>query len=443
MEMDSTHLLLVFFFFFFFSLPLPSTSTSPFPSSALPTKSGYLPISSTSSVFFAFYEAQRPLTPLLSTPLLVWLQGGPGCSSMLANFFELGPFLVSPSAPTLRPNHFSWNRRFGLLFIDSPLGTGFSVVANSTFIPRDQPTIAAHLFTAIDSFISSNNFRARPFYLTGESYAGKYIPAAGYYILKKNSQVPRSRRINLKGVAIGNGMTHPVAQVGTHAASAYFTGFINVKQKAYLEQLQSEAIRLTLNEQWATASDARATALNWLQNATGLATLYDFTKKKPYQSQMVAMFLNNDEVREALGVAKGVTWEACSSEVGKAMHDDMMKSVKFEVEELVKKRRVLLYQGVYDLRVGLVSTEAWMKEMEWEGLESFLKADRVVWKVNGELAGYVQRSGSLSHVVVHGAGHLVPADQGAISQVMIEDWVLETGLFIDAKEEVLRLRRSY
>ncbi|XP_072966835.1 serine carboxypeptidase-like 50 [Typha angustifolia] len=442
MEMESAHLLLLFLLFS--SLPLPSTPTSPFPSSALPTKSGYLPISSSSSLFFAFYEAQHPLTPLSSTPLLVWLQGGPGCSSMLGNLFELGPFLVSPGAPpTLHSNPFSWNRRFGLLFIDSPLGSGFSVAANSTLIPRDQPTIAAHLFAAIDSFISSNSFRARSLYLTGESYAGKYIPAAGYYILNRNSQLPKSRRINLKGVAIGNGLTHPIAQVGTHAASAYFTGLINERQKAYLDQLQSEAISLTLDEKWAAASDARSKVLNWLQNATGLATLYDLTKKKPYQTEAVAVFLNNDEVREALGVPKGVTWEECSIEVGAVMHEDVMKSVKFEVEELIKKSRVLLYQGVYDLRDGVVSTEAWMKEMDWEGLASFLKAERVVWKVDGELAGYVQRSGSLSHVVISGAGHLVPADQGASSQVMIEDWVLETGLFSKAKKEMPRLRRSY
>ncbi|XP_010926697.1 serine carboxypeptidase-like 50 [Elaeis guineensis] len=446
MEMESTLFFLLCFLPF---LLLPATPTTLFPQDALPTKSGYLPINATTcnssaALFYAYYEAQHPLSPLTHTPLLIWLQGGPGCSSMLGNLFELGPWLVATDKPTLSSNPAAWNRRFGLLFIDSPLGTGFSTAANPDDIPRDQPTIAKHLWGALQSFLSSNSsFKTRPLYLTGESYAGKYIPAAGYYILQQNSQLPMSLRINLKGVAIGNGLTHPVAQVATHAASAYFTGLINERQKGYLEELQGIAMKLTLEEKWSEASDARGHVLQRLQNMTGLATLYDVTKKKPYESDMVGVLLNKDEVKEALGVAKGVVWEECSETVGSVLHEDVMKSVKFMLEELVRKSRVLLYQGIYDLRDGVVSTEAWMKEMEWDGLENFLKAERKVWKVNGELAGYVQRWGSLSHVVVSGAGHLVPADQGQSSQAMIENWVLEKGLFSEARKEAPGLRRAY
>lgn len=77
----------------------------------------------------------------------------------------------------------------------------------------------------------------------------------------------------------------------------------------------------------------------------------------------------------------------------------------------------------------MVSTEAWVKTMKWEGIGRFLMAERKIWKVNGELAGYVQKWGSLSHALVLGAGHLVPADQPLNSQAMIEDWVLDRGVF--------------
>nr|AFK45243.1 unknown [Lotus japonicus] len=106
-----------------------------------------------------------------------------------------------------------------------------------------------------------------------------------------------------------------------------------------------------------------------------------------------------------------------------------MKSVKYMVEDLVRKSRVLLYQGQYDLRDGVVQTEAWVKTMKWEGIEQFLNAERKIWKVNGELAGYVQNWKSLTNAVVLGAGHLLPTDQAVNSQVMIEDWVLERGSF--------------
>lgn len=113
-----------------------------------------------------------------------------------------------------------------------------------------------------------------------------------------------------------------------------------------------------------------------------------------------------------------------------ALYEDNMKSVKYMVELLVKRSKVLLYQGQFDLWDGVYSTEAWVKTLQWEEIGNFLSADRKVWKVNGdELSGYVQKWESLSHVVISRAGHLVPADQPLNSQAMIEGWILETGLF--------------
>ncbi|XVE85407.1 hypothetical protein DITRI_Ditri17bG0088800 [Diplodiscus trichospermus] len=420
------------------SLLYPSTSTPLFPKEALPTKSGYFPINPAtgSAIFYSFYEAQTPTSPLSETPLLIWLQGGPGCSSMMGNLFELGPWLVVPSNMqnvdhlSLKRNPGSWNRIFGLLFLDNPIGTGFSIASTPQEIPRDQDSVAKHLFAAITSFTSLDPlFKHRPIYITGESYAGKYVPAIGYYILNKNPQLPVSQRVNLRGVAIGDGLTDPITQVATHAVNSYYSGLINERQKGKLEEAQREAVELVKIGNWSEATNARNKVLNMLQNMTGLATLYDFTKKKPYQTSFATKFLNIAEVKKALGVNQSMVYEECSDVVGAALHEDVMKSVKYMVEFLVKKSKVLLYQGLYDLKDGVVSTEAWMKTMEWEGIKEFLVADRVVWKVNGELAGYVQKWQSLTHVVVSGAGHLLPADQPLNAQAMIEDWVLEKGQF--------------
>ncbi|CAM0953543.1 unnamed protein product [Alopecurus aequalis] len=405
-----------------------------FPKEALPTSSGYLPIdpATNASLYHAFYEATDPLTPPPATPLLLWLQGGPGCSGLVGDLFEFGPYLVNGAS--LARNPFAWNRRFGLLFLDSPLGTGFSAAPSVSDIPRNQSVVAAHIIAALQSFFNgSPSLRARPFFLSGESYAGKYVPAASARIFEVNPTLPAGRRINLRGVAIGNGLTHPVAQVATHADSAYFTGLINARQKRELEALQATAVALTEAARWREAADARGKVLSWLQNATGLATLYDYAKQRPYATDAVGKFVNRAEVKAALGARRDVVWEECSDAVGAAMHEDVMKSVKPEVEALLRQTRVLLYQGIRDLRDGVVSQEAWMKDLRWGGLGAFQDADRAVWRTGSgeaqELAGYVQRSGALTHAVVYGAGHLVPADNGRATQEMIESWVTQTGLF--------------
>ncbi|KAL5553417.1 hypothetical protein UlMin_040818 [Ulmus minor] len=418
----------------------------PFPKQALPTKSGYLPINPTSnsSIFYTFYEAQNPISPLPQTPLLVWLQGGPGCSSMYGSFLELGPWQLvnnnstgSEPSLVLKPNPGSWNRIFGLLFLDNPIGSGFSIAAKSEEIPKNSHSVAQHLFIAINKFLEQNpSFRSRRLYIAGESYAGKYVPAIGYYIVKKNYQLWETRRINFGGIAIGNGLTDPITQVASHASNAYFTGLINTRQRAELEKLQDEAIRLVKLGKWREATEARYAVMESLRAMTGLATLFDFSKKAPYEIQMVTNFLQNKIVKKALKAKLFVGFDRCSEEVARALHDDTMKSVKYMVEFLVRKSKVLLYQGQFDLWDGVVSTEAWVKTMDWEEIDKFLMANRFVWKdEDGELIGYVQKWKNLSHVVVSRAGHLVPVDQPLNSQRMIENWVLDKGLFEDVSDQ--------
>uniref|UniRef100_A0A7N0UCR6 Carboxypeptidase n=1 Tax=Kalanchoe fedtschenkoi TaxID=63787 RepID=A0A7N0UCR6_KALFE len=354
---------------------------------------------------------------------------------MTGNFFELGPWRINPQTqdtqhPVLEPNPGSWNAIFGLLFLDNPIGTGFSIAATPESIPRDQETVAEHLHAAITKFVGLDPvFKSRPVYITGESYAGKYIPAIGSYILKMNALLSDSRRVNLGGVAIGNGLTDPATQVATHAVNAYFSGFINERQKAQLERAQLEAIDLVKKQNWSAATDARNRVLHMLTNMTGLATLYDFTRRAPYETGLVTQFLKSNETKQLLKANATIDWEECSGLVGDMLHPDVMKSVKDKVEYMLTKTRVLLYQGHRDLRDGVVSVEAWVKTMNWGEMSNYLAAERRVWKVDGKLAGYVQKWDKLSQVVILGAGHLVPTDQGLNSQAMIEDWVLQRGLF--------------
>lgn len=102
-----------------------------------------------------------------------------------------------------------------MLFIDNPIGTGFSVAAKVEDIPLDQSTVADHLYHALEVLFRKASLKGRPLFLTGESYAGKYVPALACKILDtiKEAVAMQAAPFEFRGVAIGNGFTDPRTQV--------------------------------------------------------------------------------------------------------------------------------------------------------------------------------------------------------------------------------------
>lgn len=372
------------------------------------------------------------------TPIILWLQGGPGCSSMIANFFELGPWQVGEDQQ-LHRHPAPWNRLFGLLFLDNPVGSGFSIAPSLSDIPSDQPLVALHAYTALLAFFDQfPSFLSRPFFISGESYAGKYVPSIATYLLEQQQLQIRlpfsSPSLRLDGVAIGNGLTHPIAQVPLHAPTAYYMGLIDQNQNAIADELAQAAVISLQEENWAKANDRRNELLDYIQNVTGLATLLDVRRTVKYYTtkdgvDYLSAFLNKPEVQTCLLGAEQMEWSPCSSVVRKKMANDVGKSTKHMVEALLNQSiPVLLYQGQFDLRDGVASSEAWMQLLQWEDLQDFFASERKIWTMNGSLAGYVRSFSSLTHVVISNAGHLAPADQPHGAQRMIEGWILGDGI---------------
>lgn len=206
--------------------------TNDFPQAALSTQSGYIVVnvSSQARMFYAFYEALVPEDSPQDVPIILWLQGGPRCSSMTGNFYEFGPWQIG-SDMQLHKNNYTWNTRYALLFVDNPVGTGFSIAEKDDDIPVDQEHVVVHLFTLLTEFFQLNSpYQLRPFFVGGESYGGKYVPELGYYIMLKMrgpasmSTLQRSEQnkisFRLDWLFIGNGLTHPVVQVRTHEDNA-------------------------------------------------------------------------------------------------------------------------------------------------------------------------------------------------------------------------------
>ncbi|GER51916.1 serine carboxypeptidase [Striga asiatica] len=163
------------------------------------TKDGYINVDEKQErhLFYYFVEAE---TDPDSKPLVLWLNGGPGCSSLGGGgLTENGPF--RPSGEVLVRNNYSWNKVANMLYLESPAGVGFSYSTNKSFYNyvNDEITASDNLYFLEKWINRFPEYKNRILYITGESYAGHYIPQLAILIIKT-----RAKMFNLKGIAIGN-----------------------------------------------------------------------------------------------------------------------------------------------------------------------------------------------------------------------------------------------
>ncbi|CAM6017363.1 unnamed protein product [Sphagnum balticum] len=316
--------------------------------------------------------------------------------------------------------------RYGVLFVDNPVGTGYSLAENEQDVPRDQYTVASHLYYGLQFFFSENpSFKKRPLVLAGESYAGKYVPSLAFYMLSKASSKD-DEQLQFSGMAIGNGLTDPRIQVQEHANVAHYLGLIDKQQSFEVQEMAREVVDHIDKAEWLKAHETRSELCNWITRVSGIATLLDIRRSAKYHCrEYLAPFLNSASTRAALHVdpyAPG--WVSCRSSIRTLLAPDTMKSTKWMVEAVLKAGYpVLLYQGIYDAKDGPASSEAWMRAIEWDQSMMFWGSERGLWMVKGRLAGYWRQWKNLAHVVIQGAGHEVPVDQPTVSQAMIEAWI--------------------
>ena len=160
--------------------------------------------------FYWFFES-RDTSLAEDTPLFIWLTGGPGCSSSLALLAENGPCSVNEDGSITIPNEFSWNSNAHALWLDQPTGVGYSYGAVDD---HNEEMVGENAYYFLQSFLQSHpEYSENPFFVTGESYAGHYVPAITHRIWKGNKEKKEGTiHLNLQGMAIGNGLTNPEVQ---------------------------------------------------------------------------------------------------------------------------------------------------------------------------------------------------------------------------------------
>ncbi|KAJ8710981.1 hypothetical protein PYW07_008223 [Mythimna separata] len=375
---------------------------------------GYFTVNKTydSNQFFWYFPAMVPDNK--NAPVIVWLQGGPGATSLYGLFTENGPIRVRRDKFERRK--YNWALSHHVIYIDNPVGTGFSFTNDSRGYCTDETQVGEQLYTTLIQFFQLfPELQQNKFFVTGESYGGKYVPALAYTIHKKN---PTAKlKINMKGIAIGNGLSDPEHQL-VYGKYLYQIGLIDSNGAKLFEQYENKTKQYIKQGKWDDAFATFDSLLNGdmidgksiFTNLTGFNFYFNYLHTKDYtQYEDFGPMLQKTAVRKMIHVGNLPFHNG--TEVEKHLKQDVMKSVAPWISELLDHYYVVIYNGQLDIIVAYPLTVNYLKNLNFTGAEDYKTAKRYVWKVDGEVAGYVKQAGKLVEILVRNAGHMVPGDQ--------------------------------
>ncbi|XP_054282680.1 venom serine carboxypeptidase-like [Macrosteles quadrilineatus] len=353
------------------------------------------------NLFFWFFPAQEDWE---NSPVVLWLQGGPGSSSMFGLFEENGPF--NHYSTGLEMRNYSWNVKNNLLYIDQPVGTGYSFTKNGCYV-TDQTAVGEDLYSALVQFLQLfPKLQKNKFFITGESFAGHYIPAIGYTIHNKN---PTAKlKINLAGMMIGDGWTDPREQIN-YGDYLYQAGLIDdaerdqfyVYQKAFVQQVDAK--------KWKAAYNSWNKVLGLFDKYSSV-DVYNYLPQTADTSDW-DYYIQSQATRKAIHVGN-LEYDEQSDEVYNHLVNNMVQSVKPWVEVLLENGYpMVFYVGQVDVICAYPMVINFVRSLNWTGQAEYLNATRTQWHEGNDLAGYVKAANNLADVLVRDAGHMVPSDQ--------------------------------
>ena len=263
----------------------------------LTSYSGFVETTPGRHMFMWYFPAQNGDK---NAPLAIWLQGGPGGSSLFGLFSEMGPYsLGGKDGHTLLDRPESWNKEYGMLFIDNPVGAGFSYPDENNGGPKGYCTntkqcVADNLYGLITGFYALFPTQLKvPLFITGESYGGHYVPAFAHKVYEQNLQygqcftnkdcpksycnlahpgepgmchgatVPTGKMlVPLRGIAVGDGWIDPVNMVGGYPDMMFNFGLADLKQKAVITDYCDRTVAFIKSNNMTAAFDVWDEMLN-------------------------------------------------------------------------------------------------------------------------------------------------------------------------------------
>jgi len=373
---------------------------------------GYILVNQTTntSLFYSLTSAANT-TINDPKPLILWMQGGPGCSSLYGVWMEFGPWYVANISGNLQlqERDITWGTYYHILTVDNPCTVGFNLRGTCNITDTQQAMIEVYYFL-VGFFEKFPQLSKNPFYIFGESYGGKYIPYLAYEILNRGT-----KGFNFSGIGIGNPWTHPISQLDVFARSTYSMGIIGTNFRDQLIGYQTKGKENMINQQWMNATDMFNKVEDLLSdfNLTGgifLNNFRDYSATEPLITVygLTQAYLNSTSTKKWFNVSTDFNYNLCNGDVYQWWYSDFMKSVSDILSFVIQRTRVLLFNGADDIEVNTSGVLDFIRQLDWPGIKNFLKAPRQIWNSSYGILGSAKTYGNLTFVTVSGAGHMVP-----------------------------------
>ncbi|XP_047971173.1 serine carboxypeptidase-like 20 [Salvia hispanica] len=424
--------------------------------------SGYVTINE-KKLYYYFVASERNPS---KDPVVLWLNGGPGCSSFDGFIYEHGPFNFAKEPhggfPTLHLNPYSWSKVSSVIYLDSPTGVGFSYSTNTTdYITGDLKTASdSHTFL-LKWFELYSEYQNNPFYIAGESYAGIYVPTLAYEVAN-GIDAGVKPVLNLKGYLVGNGVADSVFDGNALVPFAHGMGLISDE---LFEAVNSECNGVYYNP---TNQNCEIKLVK-VHEAIGDLNIYDilepcyhapasfiqlkntnvplsfmrlgeterplpvrkriFGRAWPYRApvrdghvptwpqllngenvpctdeEVADIWLNNEAVRKALHADSADLagrWDLCTDRI--EFNHDAGSMIKYHKNLTSRGYRALIYSGDHDMCVPFTGTEAWTRSIGYKTIDEWRP-----WYVKDQVSGFTQGYDyNLTFLTIKGAGHTVP-----------------------------------
>ena len=424
---------------------------------------GHLPINPEHHGALFFWHFAKKYTADRSRTV-IWLNGGPGCSSLIGAWMEIGPFRFQ-NQNTMVENNGSWHLFTNLLFVDQPVGTGFSYIDKDSFI-HELDEMANQFLSFLDRYVEIfPELLQDDIYLAGESFAGQHIPYVAQAILTKRST------LKLRGLLIGNGWIDPVSTYQSYLPFAVANNLVEEGSMLYNRinttvKICQQTLHNTVHVFEPTCDRilneiTKNGAMNnhYAKNEQGrCVNMYDMRLDDtwpncgtnwPPDLIYVTSYLHQQNVMSRIHVdGKKFGWTECTYSVFETFRARHSKPSIELLPDLLQRIPIVVYSGEYDLICNHWATENMIDAMTWNNGTGFDLGNGTLapvepWIVENESAGLVRTVRNLTYVIFYNASHMVPYNQARRSRAMLHQFIqLDLTSFISQTTKKNRIKTT-